>query len=766
MKNNDLKNKCQNFKQSRLALIVAALTFSTAAALTGCHAEAKFNHDQDPQPDSDQPGELRIAGGDYISGQPYLVTLNNAADIRAQIGTLSKINPVTGEEAGEFEWFYTVPLQYFSGYDIDYERLRTLKEQFTVAGVQGNEYIYRIEIRPTDPYLADQWHIYNIGQNPYGMVNLPLKRIDMNVIPAWRTVHNGKLISGEGVNVVVFDTPVDINHEDLRDRIYIPAMQIPGAEAYVNTGISLEMTKSLPLVFTHGTMVAGIIAATGGDEKGGRGIAYNANVIALSAVMPEPVKTEKTSTFLSYVIKTGGFSLISNSMGVDFVPENDPSTYELFDELYEQDVAFIHSMGNEFMDKGGEAGTMKEFYVNTCRFLNTNCEFKQTDERSRHPYVINVGSLDSLGVRASYSSTGSNIWISATGGSMGYRAGADLSGTSAGIVTTMSSYGWDETGYDKEVGAPWMDSEDKQYYTQTMTGTSAATPMISGISALAYQVKPDMTVSQLRYLLAKTARNDRTMGTLSLEINQSENDLIYNKPMVYDYGWQDNAAGMRFSSFYGFGVADAAAMVDAAARCSDDPLCVAMAQPAEAYTSSNESPCRYDEVVPGTEDRIGENNIVCTFSGFRNKDNPEETLAEEPLTIDAVSFNFYGFAYDAGNQVFSKCRKLASAEAKDQREGVTYANAVLQIEMISPADTLSLVKPLYANWGYWNILNGTTEDSDGGYSEDFQLSTSAFYLEKFRDDPVKPFTIRFKTGCNIDLDHLNKYMDVTVYGRK
>ena len=48
------------------------------------------------------------------------------------------------------------------------------------------------------------------------------------------------------------------------------------------------------------------------------------------------------------------------------------------------------------------------------------------------------------------------------------------------------------------------------------------------------------------------------------------------------YGWQDNAAGMRFSSYYGFGVVDAGELVKAAAKCDDDPMCVEMGKPAEA----------------------------------------------------------------------------------------------------------------------------------------------------------------------------------------
>ena len=287
--------------------------------------------------------------------------------------------------------------------------------------------------------------------------------------------------------------------------------------------------------------------------------------------------------------------------------------------------------------------------------------------------------------------------------------------------------------------------------------------MVSGAAALAYQVKPDMTVSQLRYLLAKTAMNDKAMSTLKLETNQAEEDLIYNKPIVYDYGWQDNAAGMRFSSYYGFGVVDAGSLVYAAANCDDDPMCVEMGKPAEVYTSSNESPCSYEEGVPGSENQISENNIVCTFNGFKNKDDQKELLGANSLTIDAVAFEFSGFAYNAGNQVYHKCKKLASTESEEQREGMSYANAMLQIEMISPSGTVSLVKPLYANWGYSHVLNSS---ATGSVSDSLQLATSTFYLEKFRDDPEKPFTIRFKTGCNVDLDSLNNNINITVYGRK
>ena len=766
MNKSNVKNKYPDLRPARMAAVAAALSFTAASVLTGCHGDAKF--------EPEQLGELTIEGGDYISGQPYLVTLKDAADIKAKIGTLSKINPVTGEEAGEFEWFYTVPLHYFTDYTIDYEKVGTITEQFTAVSSHGNEFSYTRELKQTDPYLADQWHIYNIGQNPYGMVKPPLKQIDLNVIPAWRTVHNGKLVSGEGVKIAVYDTQVDINHEDLRERIYTPAKQIPGSETYVNTGLSFEDAKS-SVSITHGTSVAGIIAAAGGNEKGGRGIAYKANITSVGAEIPGREPQEKISALLSYVLKAGEFNIVSNSMGNDFFPENDPATYELFNEIYEQNIAYIQSMGNEF-DEDGDSGDDDDedsnnyHYVQICRQLKINCEFKQTDERARYPYVIQVGALDSLGKHASYSSTGSNLWITAAGGDSGYTTGSISSDATAAIVTTFSSYRWMDIGYTDEIGAPWINSEDKQYYTQTMNGTSAAAPMVSGAAALAYQVKPDLTVSQLRYLLAKTARNDKAMSTLKLEIIKTDKDQTYEKPIVYDYGWQDNAAGMRFSSYYGFGVVDAGELVKAAAKCSDDPVCTAMAQPPEVYTSSNKSPCSYEEGVSESENQISEYNIVCTFNGFKNKDDQKELLGSNSLTIDAVAFEFSGFAYDAGNQVYHKCQKLASTTEKEVLEGVTYANAVLQIEMVSPSGTVSLVKPVYSNWGYPNVLNlkykDEEEDDDDSDITNLQLSTSTFYLEEFKDDPKHPFTIRFKTVCNVDLKSLNNNINITVYGRK
>ena len=96
--------------------------------------------------------------------------------------------------------------------------------------------------------------------------------------------------------------------------------------------------------------------------------------------------------------------------------------------------------------------------------------------------------------------------------------------------------------------SPWR-NDSNRYYTNTMYGTSAAAPTVSGAVALASQAKPDMTVSQLRYLLAVTFRNDSVMPSLALTVKEAASDRTCGEHVVYDYGWQDNAAGfMIFQS--------------------------------------------------------------------------------------------------------------------------------------------------------------------------------------------------------------------------
>ncbi|WP_226470706.1 S8 family serine peptidase, partial [Luteimonas panaciterrae] len=88
-------------------------------------------------------------------------------------------------------------------------------------------------------------------------------------------------------------------------------------------------------------------------------------------------------------------------------------------------------------------------------------------------------------------------------------------------------------------------------------GTSAATPMVSGVAALMLEANPRLTYRDVKYILATTAR----------QIHPDQPDVRHpdDRGQVLVPGWTKNAAGHAFSNWYGFGLVDATAAVTKAA---------------------------------------------------------------------------------------------------------------------------------------------------------------------------------------------------------
>jgi len=93
-------------------------------------------------------------------------------------------------------------------------------------------------------------------------------------------------------------------------------------------------------------------------------------------------------------------------------------------------------------------------------------------------------------------------------------------------------------------------------YTSTFGGTSSAAPLVSGIMALGVQANPGMNQRMAKHLLVKTS--------------QRIDDA--------DKSWITNAAGVRFSRDYGFGLIDAG-------RFTQDATQVVSLSAAESFRS-------------------------------------------------------------------------------------------------------------------------------------------------------------------------------------
>lgn len=738
---------------------LSKIAFAVAAALTLGACGGHHHHDSgDSQSDA-----LTLTGGDYVTGKPYLVTAKDATALSCRNGSLSKTNPVTGEEAGDGQWYYTLPEEIIASYARDYDGVKSYTETFTVTDAEGNASEQSRTLELTDPLMADQWHLYNVAQNPFQVGKAPLIKIDIDVIPAWRTIlaDQKRQVDGTEVRVAVVDAPVDLKHEDLKNRLYSPE----ASENYINPGLGIDVIKKNSGTL-HGTMVTGLIVAEGGNALGGRGIAYGADFLSVAH------STLLEAQELSYLnrLKDKGLRTVNESIGQDLVTFSIPAVAAMYEALYENGIAVFHAQGNEFWDNSMTDDDKKYSSDSLCMTLKSDCEFKQTDDKARYPYIINVAALNSLGVKASYSSTGTNLWVTGFGGEFGYDE-EETETSSAAMVTTLSSFDTSEFT-DPDKNQPWR-NDGNRHYTSTMNGTSSATPTVTGAATLAYQAKPDMTVSQLRYLLAKTSRNDKEMATLAYE-------PIKEGSTVLDQGWVDNAAGFRFSNFYGFGVVDAGKLVKEALKCDEDPECKKMENLPEIYVSANENPCVYAD-----ETKLV---VKCTFSDFRNEEDKDDTLQSSDLFIDALTFNVGGFDYlKDGQQTEDEaaaCANLNSANVDRRIRAYFSANALLEITALSQSDTLALIKPKHTNWDFKSDVYKYDDDDDdddddedmtSDAKEDFmnsivtdslEISTSAFYGEKLGDSAEKRYTLNISSVCRLDLDGINKAMKMKAWGYK
>lgn len=711
-----------NSVSSKIPLLLLAT--AVLASVSACGGSGGGDHPNPPvHPIS------RIESGDLFTGKPYIFRIAERYrapeyELSAKYGVITDKNPVTGELAEDGVYYYYVPentlntLPYFYGFT----------EEITISdGEHGLVEFLELgtDAENGDPLFTDQWHLKNLGQNPFSVTVSPSKGKDLNVISAWHLKDsNNELISGKGVKVSVLDAPVDVNHEDLKDRMYTPY----GAKSYINSGMPLQTLQKY-WGYAHGTCVSGIIGASASNGKGGRGVAYESSLTSYDY--------DYGFSFNEMTDKAKS-DVVNASIGLDYSFGYDPD-FELWTQaLFENGVPFIKAAGNEF-DK--VLFSHSNYYPLTCKDLNVNCQFNQTSSLNRGRYFINVTAINSLGEKSSYSSVGSHVWVAGFAGESGYLTNGKSS--SASIVTTLSSYPPERySDWDKNV--PWRTEaayyDKRKFYTQSMNGTSAATPTVTGVTALIIQAKPDVTVPQIRYILATTSNNDKTEGWESLAYDPIEAYVSqYGENITLENAWHNNASGLRFSNYYGFGVVNAANAVKKALDCDSDARCKLRSELPEVFRSTGDNPC---------ESSDGGLTIICSLSEFVNADNSGNV--PEAFEIDNLEINVGSLIYAASSE--SECANAAN----DTIRGIARVNNLLQISMTSPGGTESLIKSVYANWDF----SGRSFREET--ADPFLISTSDFFTE--RVPSTGSFKLKIRSICPIDVDELNNSVYVQIDG--
>ena len=157
----------------------------------------------------------------------------------------------------------------------------------TLEGLEGVDYDYIMSVGETTSESVE------VSGNPYYESDQKKQHKTQGVDEAWKYLKSEGMNPGGSSDVIVavIDTGVDYNHLDLRNNIWINPAEIPNngvdddGNGYIDDvrGWDCVGDDNDPMDDNgHGTHVAGIIAAEN-NKIGGVGIAYNCKVMVLKA---------------------------------------------------------------------------------------------------------------------------------------------------------------------------------------------------------------------------------------------------------------------------------------------------------------------------------------------------------------------------------------------------------------------------------------------------------------------------------------------------
>lgn len=338
-----------------------------------------------------------------------------------------------------------------------------------------------------DPLFGSLWHLQNTGQDG----GTPGE--DIRALPAWN------MNKGAGVRVALLDDGLEMFHEDLFQNVITGANYDYRHRRY---GFPLPCAAD----DVHGTQVAGVLAARDGNAVGLAGAAPRVGIVEFN-VLAAPY----TSNIANALGRDSQLNAVYNS------------SWSSIDDgaLHRVDASFRDAIdlgiaagragkGSIYVFATGNGGCFAKDINDVCQSDNPNFDGYLT-----HRGVNVVCAVDNNGRPPWWAETGANTLLCAPS------SGDDH--PPLGYITTTAV---------NAAGA------DNQTYTQDFSGTSASTPMVSGVIALMLSANPSLSWRDVPLVLAKSARkNDPT-----------------------DPDWSTNF-GLNYNPRYGFGVVNAESAV-------------------------------------------------------------------------------------------------------------------------------------------------------------------------------------------------------------
>lgn len=622
------------------------------------------------------------------------------------------------------------------GPEFSYTALKPEGSVFTYTVSDGKESstaTIKIGDAKTDPLADQQWHLRNTGQKAYAMsdsliaqYSLQLQRFlgwtkeaadaralkradasvlkpneDMNVMGAYALGATGK-----NTIAVVVDSGLEINHEDLVANV-LPNRSlnlVPGAVDPTNP-------TNLATGGDHGTSVAGLIAATGWNDLGGRGVAPDTQLIGMNYLL-KGAQTARNGLLIHGHPGSGigvdePIAVFNRSYGVTVPAAIAYSEQAELIQAYSakvlrsgKGVVNVKAAGNSFLD--GNEYDADLCYDNGANTLGLTCYNGALEPSQNTPYYLTVAAVNSDGRHTSYSTAGANLLVSAPAGEYGTFAPAMVTTDQMTCLRGYSSFTGVDT-YDKmywpgffagyfPFNNPGHKDNISCNYTSTFNGTSSAAPNASGVVSLMLSANPNLSYRDVRDILVQTSTKvDATNKAVTLSAADGK--------FVAHQGWVKNKAGYEFNNNYGFGRVDAGKAVALAKKHTGLPA---------EKVSDWKALGSYAADKKSLAQNVPDNSVVGTEMSIVVTDDIKLEGAQFKFTISNPE---YGYGIETADGLVQ-----------------TTAGIDLAIEVTSPAGTRSVLLSSKQALIY-PALNADFSDNPGYVLKDTVLLSNAFYGE-------------------------------------
>lgn len=398
---------------------------------------------------------------------------------------------------------------------------------------------------PNDPFYPRQWHLENTGQGK------GRKGFDIKVKDVWDQ------FQGEGIRIAIVDDGLQRFHPDLAPNVDPDSSHHYNWLAGNNESLRYDPTPDAAKFDFHGTSVAGVAAARGGNGLGVSGVAPRAMLIG-QRFLDTTVALDDGDIADLVIRGTGFIDVKNNSWGFG----------EYYAGVAEVGSLFLAAMEESATNARGGRGVFSIWAAG-----NGRAAYYQGNKNglANTIYGIAVGAMTNTGTLAAYSETGAHLCVVApsSGGTLDV-ATSDLVGA---------------VGYNPDPEIP--DIEEAEYnYTGTFGGTSSAAPVVSGVVALMLEANPNLRLRDVKEIFLRS----------SLQVDPTSATWMKRSTRG-----QPNLPPIKHSNLYGGGLIQAKAAVDMARQWTNLPAQISVSrfiEPKVAVNFENDPKKGVQETTP------------------------------------------------------------------------------------------------------------------------------------------------------------------------